>query len=142
MSRLNELLERRRGKYKAVYGGRELGTLALPPEIRAGYDSEHFTIHALPSKKLEGYSEKRAEITLHLTNVAKGFELLAGDISEENKLLLSAVNEGSGVTLEFPEARLLPKWEFEPALNSDHTLVMHFYARCAAEGKLFYFMTT
>ena len=139
MSKLNELLERRRGKYKAVYGGKELGELTSPPEIKAGYDSEQFTIHALPSKKREGYSEKRARITLRLKTVKRGFELLTGDISVPRVLELSAAEEGSGVTLNFPEARIFPEWEFEPSLSADHTLVLHFSARCGAEGTLFTF---
>ena len=142
MSKLNELLERRRGKYKAVFGSIELGELASPPEIKAGYDSEHFTIHALPSKKLEGYSEKRAKIILRLKMVAKGFELLTGDISAALNLSLSNSGEGSGIKLDFPEAKLLPEWEFEPSFTGDHILVLHFSARCAAEGQLFYFSNT
>ena len=142
MSRLNEFLERRRGRCQAVFGSRELGELASPPEIKAGYDAERFTIHALPSKKLEGCSEKRAEITLKLKSVNRGFALL----SEKSDYLLpltlkTSITDDSGV-LEFPETQLLPEWEFEPSFTGDHILILHFLSRCGANGQLFYFSGT
>ena len=142
MSKLNELLERRRGRYQAVFGNEELGELASPPEIKAGYDSEHFTIHALPSKKLEAFSEKRAKITLHLRSVNRGFTLLSSENESLLPLLLKTSAADGGGILEFPETRLLPEWEFEPSFTGDHILTLYFFSRCGANGQLFYFSGT
>lgn len=142
MSKLNELLERRRGRYQAVFGSEELGELASPPEIKAGYDSENFTIHALPSKKVEGCSEKRAKITLRIKSVNRGFALLSGETGTLLPLVLKTSPADGGGVLEFPETRLLPEWEFEPSFTGDHILTLHFFSRCGANGQLFYFSGT
>lgn len=143
MSKLNDLLERRRGRYRAEFGGSDLGELASPPEINADYDSEKFTIHALPSRKLEGCSEKYAEITLKLKGVSRGFGLLSSPPETLKTLKLHTPDEtGSGVTLEFPESELLETWQFEPSFAGDHILTLHFLSRCGANGQLFYFTGT
>lgn len=142
MGKLNDLLERSRGRYRASFRGNDLGELASPPEIKADYDAERFTVHALPSKKLEGCGEKHARITLKLKSVNRGLSLLSEKTPSPGQLFLTLRNMSNSMQLEFPESQLLPEWEFEPSFTGDHILTLHFFSRSGTNGELFYFSGT
>ena len=88
MGTLKDLLEVRRGRYRAYFNGGELGELAFPPEVKAGYDAVNFMVHASPSRQLEGHRELKAVIRLKLKAVNRAFTLLSWEQPEGELRLL------------------------------------------------------
>lgn len=141
MSTLQELLNTRRGGYRAVYKGIDLGELADTPEIKAGYDAENFVVQTQEflSRTCEGAAELYATVKLPVKMVETALELLDGDLSIPGELCLRNTFIKRVHELRFPECRLLPSWEFSPSVTGMHILIMKFMARTGTDGKLFYF---
>ena len=144
MGNLKDLLEVRRGKFRAVCNGKDLGELADPPEIRAGYEAENFVIHdpLLLSRTVESQAELHAGIILKLKSVERGLSLLDSPPSEPAVLELHNTGGNGPLVLKFPECRLLPAWELAPGYSGEHRITLKFSAKCDVKGKLFYYSCT
>ena len=144
MGNLWDLMEVSRGKYRAFYGGNDLGELASPPEIKADYESRTLLVHdpVLPSRTLEGKAELHALITLKLRAVSRGLELLSSRGEETAELLLKNGGRNEKLQLNFPCVRLLPSWEFIPSFAGEHIITLKFSALMDQSGRLFYFSGT
>ena len=140
MNRLQEILNISRGRYRAFYRKEDLGKLAAPPEIRAGYDAVKLTVHNENnfSRQLEGEPEISAKITLKLNAVGKALQLLSSLPFEAGELYLKNGDSADSEELYFPVSRLLPEWEFEPSFAGEHLITIRFRAKADETGKLFY----
>ncbi|MBR7120943.1 MAG: hypothetical protein IKC94_01730 [Lentisphaeria bacterium] len=144
MSNLKDLLEVRRGQFRAEYDGNDLGELAAPPEIKAGYESASFVIHdpVLLSRTLESDAELHAAITLKLKSLNRALSLLDSPPSEPVVLKLRNTGGNGELVLTFPAVKLLPVWEFAPGFSGEHLITLKFSAECDSKGKLFYYSCT
>ena len=144
MGHLRDLLENRRGKFRAYYKSVDLGELASPPEVKAGFDLHTLQIHdpILSSRILEGHSGIHASVQLKLKAVCRALELLSDIPDESGALELRNTETGQPMKLLFPESRLLPSWEFVPTFAGDHLITLKFSAYSDSKGKLFYFSCT
>ncbi len=144
MGNLKDLLEVRRGRFRAVCNGNDLGELAGPPEIRAGYEAENFIIHdpVLLSRTVESGAELHASIVLKLKSAALGLSLLDSPPPEPLVLELRNTSGNGPLVLTFPHCRLLPVWEFAPGFTGEHLITLKFSAASDPKGKLFYYSCT
>ena len=144
MGNLKDLLEVRRGKFRAFCNGNDLGELADPPEIRAGYEATNFTIHdpVMFSRGVESRAGLHASIVLKLKSVERGLSMLDSPPSEPAVLELHNAAGNGPLVLKFPECRLLPAWELAPGYSGEHRITLKFSAECDAKGKLFYYSST
>ena len=140
MSTLKELLEFGRGVYRAFFDETDLGTLAVPPEVKAEGRHPSLTIRDTDAwtRTQTGEPELRAEIRLKLKSVYLGFSMLS-DPPASGRLRLINSDRRRPAELDFPVCRLLPEWEFAPSFIGDHLLTVHFLAEADDEGRLFYF---
>ena len=141
MGKLSDIMENRRGSFRAYFNGIDLGELASSPEIKADYDTGNFIlldeIHATRTE--EGIPELRARIKLPLKAIKRILHLLHDLPAESGELRLTNHSPGGSLELCFPSSRLLPVWEFIPSLTGDHRITVHFSASSDSAGKLFYF---
>ncbi|MBE6365676.1 MAG: hypothetical protein E7053_08010 [Lentisphaerae bacterium] len=144
MGSLKDVLEVSRGKFRAFCNENDLGELALPPEIKAGYRAENFVIHdlVLPSRTLEGNAEIHAQITLKLKCLPRALAMLDAPPAENMVLKLQNDSGNPPLTLIFPACKLLPVWEFAPGFTGEHLITLKFSAVCDPQGKLFYYNCT
>ena len=139
MSSIRGMMNQRHGRFRAVYNGADLGELACPPEIRAGYEAESFTVQenfAL-ARTIEAVPELSAVIRLRVKAVQLALELLDKLPGNSGELLLRNPDCRPEMELLFPDCRLLPVWEFTPSFTGSHHILLQFSARCGANGKLF-----
>lgn len=141
---LTEVLSVKRGKYRAAFGGVELGELASPPEIRADYDTGTIPVFGGTgySRNIEGGKELYARINLKTKSVIQALDFLNDLPSDPLALLLYNPDQKPEFRLEFPAVHLLPVWNFEPSFSGDHLISINFYAESDINGKLFYFSGT
>ena len=142
MSKLNDLSAQWRGKFRAFFKARDLGDLALPPEIRADYSVIKIPVlteNNAPSS-VESRPQLSGTIALKLKSPEIALELLSSEESQTGELKLHPELSRFGKTIIFPSARLLPRWEFEPSFTGEHILSLHFELKQSESGKLF-FMT-
>ena len=144
MGTLREILEIRRGIYRASFAGTDLGELAAPPEIRADYSSTGMSVHpaADGSRRMEGEPELRAKIVLKLKALHLALSILDDPPSATALLRLHNPDRRHSATLDFPVSRLLPVWEFAPSFTGDHLITVHFHAAADQTGRLFYYSGT
>lgn len=139
MSVLKEFFETRRGIYRAYFKDKDLGQLALPPEIKSDYDSAVFMTKENGTGIRESYTEIFANISLHLKSVIRGFNLLDSMPLPTGELILKNPEKNNLMELNFPLCQLLPIWNFSPSFTGDHHLTLKFKASVPQNGKLFYF---
>ena len=140
MGRLSDLMEHRRGEFRAYFAGMDLGELAAAPEIKANYEAKNFLmqdeVHI--SRSVEGIPELHATVKLPLKGIRRILVLLSQYPIGSGELRLVNHSPSQELTLIFPESRLLPVWEFIPGMTGEHRIVVQFSAGINSEGKLFY----
>ena len=142
MNKINDMAALQRGRYRADFAGKDLGILAAPPEISADYESVSLTVcdETLPAGygEIENAPKLFGTVKLQLGAVADALHLISRQIWQHGELTLTPEFPGTGISLRFPAAQLLPKWEFEPARNGNHALHIYLRLRADSAGKLFY----
>lgn len=139
--KLQDTTSRQRGRYRAEFSGEDLGFLGAPPKISAGY--ECIAMPVSDTSAPAGYSEVETparlsgKVYLTLGAVAEALQLLS-DLPEPGVLILRPEFPGTGQTLRFPVAKILPQWEFVPGTSGNHTVQMCLKITADAAGKLFY----
>jgi len=135
--------------YRVSFGGRELGILAMIPEIKMEHRCRDLWLYDPDGGNGNESAEildARAMITVCSCDVITALELLADfspgdDVLAETRCrpLVLAPPEGSGEkTLRFPRAVLLPKMDYSPRLDR-HRVTLTFRARPDRGGTLFTF---
>ena len=140
MTGLNDVLSRRYGIYRAGFAGRDLGEMALAPEICT--DCEIVKVPVCDENSASGYDE--------IGNVPRLFgsaalRLFATDtvwktVAENSGSAGELTVESEHCKLVFPVAHLLPRWEFAPTSAGAHTLCIHFQLKSDSTGKIFYYI--
>ena len=140
MGRLSDLMENRRGGFRAYFAGMDHGELAASPEIRADYETGNIAVldEVCGTRTVEGEPEVNALIKLPLKAVRRMLILLSDLPAESGELRLTNHAPSGDLTLVFPQSRLLPVWEFIPSQTGDHRITVRFSAVSDSEGELFY----
>ncbi|MCI5779371.1 MAG: hypothetical protein MR051_06105 [Lentisphaeria bacterium] len=142
MIQLHDVPSAGTGRFRAVFAGTDLGSLAAPPVIRATYQSVKMPISDPASASGLGEAESAPRPTgtadLRLYATAAVWNLLSEAVWMEGELrLIPEEPPGARGTLKFPAARLLPEWEFEPAAVGVHGVRIHLRLSADSAGKLF-----
>ncbi len=145
MTGLNDVMSRQHGVYRAYFNSKDLGELALPPEIRS--DCEVVKVPVYDDDSAAGYDEIGSvprlfgSVVLRLFAAETVWKLIAGNDGNAGELALHpAANSKCGI-LVFPVAHLLPRWEFSPTTAGAHTLSVYFQLKSDPAGKIFYYMS-
>ena len=142
MSKISDITAAQRGRYRAEFAGQDLGFLSAPPEISAGYETAAFAV--CNETGISGYDEVEnsprlyGTVKLHCGAVADALQMIFQNRRQTAELKLAPEFPGTGVTLRFPAAQLLPKWEFAPHRIGDHCIVIYLRLRADSAGNLFY----
>ena len=142
MSKINDVTASQRGRYRADFDGKDLGILLSPPEINADFETVSLSIcdETLPSgyREIENTPRLSGLVKLRSGAVTEILQLLFHSAWHTGELTLLPEFPGTGVTLCFPAAQLLPKWDFEPGHSGSHSLRIYLRLRADSAGKLFY----
>jgi len=140
MNCIKDIINHRHGRFRAFFDGRDLGELASPPEIRAGYEAANFAVQgdSVFARTIEAAPELSAVIKIRVKAVQQALELLEQQPGAQGKLLLKNPDCRPVMQLLFPDCRLQPAWEFAPAFTGEHHILLQFSAKCDSAGKLFY----
>lgn len=142
MNKINDVTALQRGRYRADFNGKDLGILVSPPEISADYEAVSLTVYdgrePLGYDEIENTPRLFGMVKLCSGAVAETLRLLFGGAWQTGVLTLTPEFPGTGITLRFPAAQLLPKWEFEPERSGNHSLHVYLRLRADSDGKLFY----